>query len=155
MQPQPKPAVKVFLSLIGLAAVLLPVILMATNFQPLAFLFNSPTPSQQTTNNSQPEATNSGTPLLTKADFEEVKKNGESLIIDLRPEAKEGKGVLKITSEELTNLINETEKGKLPEVFHSTRLVLVTRDLVSAYKINQTLKDQGFLVSVYLTDAKD
>lgn len=157
MQRYPRLAVKVALSLIGLAALLLPIILTITGFQPLGFLLKNNSNSKPTVTQTTlvPVSSSSGTPLLSKTDFEMVKNKQTSLLVDIRANAGNSSGVLIISANELARVVNDSDQGKLKDLFKNSNLVLLTNDLISAQKIAISLKEKGFTVSIYLSDGKN
>lgn len=147
--------VKVIYSLIGLGAVIIPIFLIAVNFQPLGFLINKQKTSSPTSSPT-PTVENSqvGIPLLTKDEFSAVRTNTSYLVVDTRGGNAKGNGTLGLSLTELKKAVSLNSHDDLVALFKTQNIILVSSDLIESRQIAQTLKEKDFMVGIYFTNEK-
>lgn len=144
---------KIFLSFLGLSALILPLFLSLTNFSLIAY-FYTPTSKEEVTKItpiSLPSSVQGLTALslLNQAEFKSLENRADYLVVNLDPtKVATPSRALNLTQEELATLLDE--ESDLISLFKTNNLVLVTTDIASVEPLAQILKKAGLNVSVYL-----
>lgn len=150
MHRETKLKVKITYSIIGLMAIVLPIFLIAINFQPLGFLVkpHSISPSPSPVNHT---VSPTGTPLVTKEEFDNLKAKADYAVVDIRPGNLKAKGSLGFSPDELKLLIKSTSAADLQKQLKTQNVILESNDLVTSKDIATLLEEKSFSVTIYFT----
>lgn len=146
---------KILISSVGLLAVVLPIVLIVTNFNLVSYFYH-PLPFQQPvsqSNQNEIESTNEAMrqniKLLNKDEFLSLENSTDYLVVNLdNTLAGQGKKYLSITSIELKTMLGSQEN--LATLFKTQKIILATTDIVNGEPMVREMMKKGLIVAVYI-----
>lgn len=144
---------QLLLMILGLSALVIPLVLITTNFN-LVALFLKPTNFQNNSQDSENKASvtsvmQSGLELLDKNTFEARSRSELVVVLD---DALSGVNYLNLTTDELQELVTNETPASLQATFKGTTLILVTRDIVKGQELATKLGEKSLKTALYLTN---
>jgi hypothetical protein len=148
MHSTPSSLQKTLLALLGIAALVVPVLLIVTKFN-LVGLFYQPDSTLLPTPTPQVKSEEVGIALLTKEDFETRASVEVVLLLD-GVSVPNTQGAVSLTSVELEELIAQETDVELQALFQNNPVILVGGDLVTLQEMSAKLASRGVGSAIYL-----
>ena len=153
MYPAMPLKLKILITVIGLSAIVLPIFLIAVDFNPVGY-FYQPTVANKKSDIITPTteaelSAPSNLALISVSEFQRLENDTSFLVINLDAAvAKTNSTYLNMTRGELNTILQE-EWG-IPSLLKTNKVILVSSDVVSGEEMAKKLMEKGLQVFLYL-----